>query len=134
MKIRILIVFSILLLTPSIAGAQNVSARIDEFVKSEMQSRKIPGVSLAVVRNGQIEMLKSYGMANLEHNVPVKPETIFQSGSMGKQFTAAAVMLLVQDGKLSLADKIATHLPNVPPSWKDITVRHLLSHTAGLGD
>jgi D-alanyl-D-alanine carboxypeptidase len=134
MTLRIFIVFLFVFLTESTGAARDVSARIDQFVKSEMQARRIPGVSLAVARNGKIELLKSYGMANLEHNVPVKPETVFQSGSMGKQFTAAAVMLLVQDGKLSLSDKIATHLPNLSPSWKDITVRHLLTHTAGLGD
>ena len=117
------------------APAQNdLSAKTDHFVKSEMTARKIPGVSVAVLRNGKIEILKTYGFANLEHGVAVKPETIFQSGSMAKQFTAAAVMLLVQDGKLSLDDKITAHLPNAPDSWKDITVRHLLTHTAGLGD
>ena len=60
-----------------------------------MNENKIPGVSLAVLRNGKIVLLKSYGVANVEHQVPVKPATIFQSGSMGKQFTAAAVMILV---------------------------------------
>jgi CubicO group peptidase (beta-lactamase class C family) len=118
----------------SAAAQPDVSAKIDRFVKSEMTARKIPGVSLAVLHNGKIDILKTYGFANLEHGVAVKPETIFQSGSMGKQFTAAAVMLLVQDGKLSLDDRIKTHLPNAPDSWKNITVRHLLTHTAGLGD
>jgi CubicO group peptidase (beta-lactamase class C family) len=73
-------------------------------------------------------------LANVELSVPVKPETIFQSGSIGKQFTAAAVMLLVQDGKISLDDKISKYLPDVPDSWKEISVRNLLSHTSGLGD
>jgi len=99
-----------------------------------MQSRKIPGLAIAIVRSGKIEILKTYGFANLEHRVPVKPETIFQSGSIGKQFTAAAVMILVQEGKISLEETITKYFPEAPATWKDITVRHLLTHTAGTGD
>ena len=99
-----------------------------------MHRQKIPGLSLAVVRNGRITILKSYGLANVEHRVPVKPETVFQSGSIGKQFTAAAIMLLVQDGKISLEDKITKFFPDAPPAWNRITVRNLLNHTSGLGD
>ncbi|HEU4833208.1 MAG TPA: serine hydrolase domain-containing protein, partial [Pyrinomonadaceae bacterium] len=99
-----------------------------------MLAHQIPGVSLAVLRRGKIILLKSYGLANVEHQVPVKPATIFQSGSMGKQFTAAAVMMLVQENKLSLDDKISKHFPDSPPAWKDITVWNLLTHTSGLGD
>jgi CubicO group peptidase (beta-lactamase class C family) len=99
-----------------------------------MQSRKIPGLAIAIVRSGKIEILKTYGFANLEHRVPVKPETIFQSGSIGKQFTAAAIMILVQEGKISLEETITKYFPEAPATWKDITVRHLLTHTAGMGD
>jgi len=126
-----------LILTPGAFTAlaqDDTASRIDKFVTSEMQARKIPGVAVAIVRDGKIAVLKTYGIANLEHRIPVKPETVFQSGSIGKQFTAAAIMLLVQDGKLSLEDQIKQHIPNVPDSWKDITVRHLLTHTSGLGD
>lgn len=111
-----------------------LSERIDAYVKSEMQRQQIPGVSLAVVRDGKIALLKSYGFSNLEHRVPVKPETIFQSGSIGKQFTATAIMLLANEGKLSLDDKISKFFPDAPASWSPITVRHLLTHTAGLAD
>jgi len=111
-----------------------VEIRIDQVVKEYMSAYKIPGISLAVLRGGKIVLLKSYGLANVEHQVPVKPETIFQSGSIGKQFTAAAIMILVQDGKISLDDKISKYIADVPPGWKDITVRHLLNHTSGLGD
>src|ERR1041385_7607951 len=108
--------------------------RVDRVVKQQMLANKVPGVSLAVLRHGKIILLKSYGLANVEHQVPVKPETIFQSGSIGKQFTAAAIMILVQDGKISLDHKISKYIADVPPGWKDITVRHLLNHTSGLGD
>jgi CubicO group peptidase (beta-lactamase class C family) len=113
---------------------RSVEIRIDQVVKEHMSEYKIPGVSLAVLRRGEIVLLKSYGLANVEHQVPVKPETIFQSGSIGKQFTAAAIMILVQDGKISLDDKISKYVPDVPPAWKEITVRHLLTHTSGMGD
>jgi CubicO group peptidase (beta-lactamase class C family) len=99
-----------------------------------MRNHKVPGLSVAVIRNGRIEILKSYGLANVELQVPVKPETVFQSGSIGKQFTAAAIMLLVEEGKISLADKITKFFPDVPATWNNITVRHLLTHTSGMGD
>ncbi len=113
-------------------AAQNVA--VDEFVKKEMDRQKIPGVSIAIVSDGNPVLVKGYGLSNVEHQVPVKPETIFQSGSVGKQFTAFAVMLLVEEGKLSLEDKLVKHLPDIPAEWNAITIRHLLTHTSGLGD
>jgi CubicO group peptidase (beta-lactamase class C family) len=110
------------------------AAKINRVVNEQMLANKIPGVSLAVLRKGKIVLLKSYGLANVEHQVPVKPETIFQSGSIGKQFTAAAVMILVQENKLSLDDKVSKYFADLPATWNDITVWHLLTHTSGLGD
>ena len=129
----------IFLATPGLAQQlsrkdREAEVKIDRVVNQTMLANKIPGVSLAVLRKGKIILLKSYGLANVEHRVPVKPETIFQSGSMGKQFTAAAVMLLVQENKLSLDDKISKYFSDVPATWKDITVWNLLTHTSGLGD
>ncbi len=116
------------------AAQQDVSAKLDRFVKAEMRQQKIPGISLAVVRKGRVLMLKSYGFANLEHRIPVKPETVFQSGSIGKQFTAAAIMILVEEGRISLDDKLSKYFPDAPETWKNITVQHLLAHTSGMGD
>ena len=99
-----------------------------------MHSEKIPGLALAVMRDGKIVKAQGYGLSNVEHNVPVKPETIFQTGSVGKQFTATAVMMLVEGGKLSLDDKISKYFPESPAVWKDINVRHLLTHTSGITD
>ena len=113
---------------------RSVEIKIDQIVKEYMSAYRIPGVSFALLRKGKIVLLKSYGSANVELQVPVKPETIFQSGSIGKQFTAAAIMILVQDGKISVDDKISKYFPDVPASWKDITVWNLLTHTSGLGD
>ena len=99
-----------------------------------MQRQQIPGVSLAIVKNGRPLLVKGYGFANLEHKVPVKPETVFQSGSVGKQFTATAILMLVEDGKIGLEDNIGKYLGDVPDAWKSITIRHLLTHTGGMTD
>jgi CubicO group peptidase (beta-lactamase class C family) len=115
-------------------GQGNVTAQVDEFVNSAMRNQQIPGLSLAIIKGGKPVMVKGYGIANLEHQVPVKPETIFQSGSVGKQFTAMAVMILVDEGKISLDEKISKYLGDVPPAWANIKVRHLLSHTGGMTD
>ncbi|MBC3872684.1 beta-lactamase family protein [Undibacterium sp. LX15W] len=108
--------------------------QLDDKILREMQKQRIPGLSLAVVQNGKIVREQGYGFANLEHQVKVTPATIFQSGSVGKQFTAALILLLEQDGKLSLNDPISKHLSNTPEIWSGITIRHLLTHTSGLDD
>ena len=131
MKRSSLVLF-ILILTKSLLG--QTEPAVDAFIKAEMQKQKIPGVSLAVVKDGKPMIVKGYGLANVEHQVAVKPETIFQSGSVGKQFTATAVMMLVEDGKIGLDEKIGKYLGEVPESWANITVRHLLSHTGGMTD
>lgn len=136
---RKLIAVTFILFSYVTSQAQQKEARaavtnVDRVVKEAMATYKIPGVSLAVLRNGKIILLKSYGLANVEHQIPVKPETIFQSGSIGKQFTAAAIMILAQENKLSLDDKISKYFPDAPVAWKDITVWNLLTHTSGLGD
>jgi CubicO group peptidase (beta-lactamase class C family) len=127
--------FILLLAFVSFAWAQpSVEAGIDAFIKAEMERQKTPGVSVAVVKGGKPLIVKGYGLANVEHNVPVKPETIFQSGSVGKQFTAFAVMMLVEEGKIGLDDPLSNYLPEVPETWKPLTIRRLLTHTSGLGD
>jgi D-alanyl-D-alanine carboxypeptidase len=133
---RVATVFALTIFLSAVvtAVAQDVTPSVDAFIASEMQKQKIPGVSLAVLKDGKPVLVKGYGLANVEHQVPVKPETIFQSGSVGKQFTAAAVMMLVEDGKISLDEKIGRYLGDVPETWTNITVRHLLSHTSGMTD
>jgi CubicO group peptidase (beta-lactamase class C family) len=116
------------------AAPQDLSGRIDAFIQGEMKRLNIPGISLAVVTNNQPPLVKSYGLANIEHQVPVKPETIFQSGSVGKQFTSAAVMLLVEDGKVALDEHVEKYLGSVPDAWRTLSIRHLLTHTGGLTD
>ena len=124
--------FILLLSVPSPAR-QGAPAGVDDFVNSEMRRQRIPGLSLAVVKDGHVILIKGYGLADVEHQVSVKPKTVFQSGSMGKQFTATAVLTLVEDGWLSLDDKIGRYFLDAPESWKNITVRRLLTHTSGSG-
>src|SRR5688572_3936352 len=104
-----------------------------DFVNGFLKKRQIPGCAVMVRHEGKVVLSEGYGLANLEHGVRVTPQTVFQSGSMGKQFTAMAVMMLVEEGKLSLDDRVSKHI-SVPSKWSHITVRHLLTHTSGLGD
>jgi CubicO group peptidase (beta-lactamase class C family) len=133
-------VFVLSCIPPSIARAQGTSASDDvskpvsDYVQSEMQCQHIPGLALLVSRGGKIVQAQGFGLANVELQVPVKPETVFQSGSVGKQFTATAVMMLVEEGKVRLDDPLTKYFPDAPASWKEVTVRELLSHTAGFGD
>lgn len=110
------------------------SERVDSCIAAQMSIRHIPGLALAVIRDGVPVKVKGYGLANIELNVPVSPRTLFQSGSIHKQFTAALVMLLVERGKIKLDEPISTYFPSSPASWQKFTVRHLLTHTSGIVD
>jgi len=127
-------IIGLLLLSNLFFAGVAYADEVDDLVRAEMELQKIPGLSIAVVRDGKIIKEAGYGLANLEHNVPARPETIYQTGSVGKQFTAALVMLLVEDGKIVLDDPVSKYLPNTPEAWQKITIRHLLTHTSGLGD
>jgi CubicO group peptidase (beta-lactamase class C family) len=118
----------------TVAAQSSLDGDVREYVKTEMERQHIPGLALLVTRDGKIVRSEGFGLANVELQVPVKPETIFQSGSVGKQFTATAVMLLVEEGKIGLNDPLAKYFPDAPPSWKNVTIRELLSHTGGFGD
>ena len=107
---------------------------IDQFVTSEMKNRKVPGVEVGIYSRGQILLAKGYGLSNVELSVPVKPESVFQSGSVGKQFVSAAIMMLVEEGKVNLDDSITKYFPEAPAGWKPILVKNLLSHTSGLAE
>src|SRR3982074_3031196 len=123
-----LILLALLFARFALAQAPTPSADpIDHYVHSEMQRQRIPGVSLLVARDGKIVRAQGYGLANLELQVPVKPETVFQSGSLGKQFTATAVMILVEEGKIGLEDPLTKYFPDAPATWKQVTIRQLLS-------
>lgn len=122
---------ALFLFSPALAQAADP---VDTYVHSEMQREHIPGLSLLVSRDGKPVRAQGYGLANVELQVPVKPETIFQSGSVGKQFTATAVMMLVEEGKIKLDDPVTNYLKDAPAAWNQVTIRELLSHTAGFTD
>src|SRR5688572_13112219 len=122
--------FALVILLAAAVVAQ--ADKVDDYVKAEMQRQHIPGTSIAVLKDGKIIKAEGYGLANVELNVPARPETVYQIGSVSKQLIAAGIMILIQDGKLSLDDKISTFLEGTPDTWKEITVRHLLTHTSGI--
>ena len=115
-------------------AADETDTKVDAFVRSELQRQRIPGVALGVYRDGKLARAQGYGLANVEWNAAVTPDTIFQSGSVGKQFTATAVMMLVEEGKVGLDDPIKKYFPDAPEAWNDIKVHNLLSHTSGLSE
>lgn len=110
------------------------TASIDQFIHSEMTRQHIPGLEIGIYSRGRILLAKGYGLADVELNVPVTPETLMQSGSVGKQFVSAAIMMLVEEHKLSLDDSITKYFPDAPPTWKPILIKNLLSHTSGLSE
>jgi CubicO group peptidase (beta-lactamase class C family) len=121
-------------LSAQLASANPPTDEVAQFVRSEMEQQHIPGLALLVSRNGRPVRTEGYGLSNVELQSPVKAETIFQSGSVGKQFTATAVIMLVEEGKVRLEDPITKYFPQAPAWWQKVTIRELLSHTAGFTD
>lgn len=106
--------------------------KVDDYVLGQMVERHVPGAAVAVIQKGRVVKLKGYGLASVEFEVPVTVDTVFEIGSVSKQMTAAAILLLVEDGKVKLDEKISAYLPGTPETWKDVTVRHLLTHSSGV--
>jgi len=108
--------------------------KIDDLVRAEMKRQNTPAVSIAVIRHGKLEKTAGYGFANLETKTAATADTVYEIGSITKQFTAALIMTLVEANQLKLDDPITQILPQLPSEWSGITVRHLLTHTSGLPD
>lgn len=123
------VVFLVLLSNVDVRPQSNA---VDRYINATMTERRIPGAAVAVIRNGRIVKMKGYGLASIEFRAPATPQTVFEIGSVSKQFTAACIMLLVQDGTIDLDAKISTFLPGTPDIWRDVTVRTLLTHTSGI--
>ena len=121
---------------PAVAGPRALtaaeSAPIDAFVLDTMKARRIPGVAVAVVQNGTVVYRKAFGVSNLETETPLTPDSVFELASVTKQFTAAAIMMLVEAGKVRLDAPVSTYVDGAPDGWAQITVRHLLTHTSGI--
>ncbi|MEJ7626198.1 MAG: serine hydrolase domain-containing protein [Ferruginibacter sp.] len=127
-------VYFLLLCCTKTLFAQALSEKVDNYVEKAMIERHIPGLSLAVIHDGVTIKVKGFGLSNIENKIPVNPETIFQSGSIGKQFTATAILQLKEEGKLKLDDKISRYFAGTPATWQNITIRNLLTHTSGIPD
>ncbi|MBL7993234.1 MAG: beta-lactamase family protein, partial [Candidatus Kapabacteria bacterium] len=111
---------------------EEAARKIDSLFAS--YNAKTPGVAVAVVKDGKIVFKKGYGMADLDHDVPITPQTVFNLASVSKQFTAFAVYLLESEGKISLEDDVRTYIPELPDYGTTIRIKHLLAHTSGLRD
>ncbi len=117
------------LLLPSLAANAD---EVDELVSGHLEKKGLPGLSIAVVRDGSVVKEAAYGLANVELNCPATVGTVYEIGSITKTFTATLVMMLVEEGALGLDDPIADHLNDLPDAWKGVTIRHLLTHTSGI--
>jgi len=107
-------------------------ARIDSLVAADVASTPIAGLAIAVVKGRDTIAMRGYGYADVENDVPVTPASVFRIGSVTKQFTSAAIMQLVDKGRLSLDDTLGAMLPNMPAAWRKVTLRQLLNHTSGI--
>jgi Beta-lactamase class C and other penicillin binding proteins len=125
-------IYFLLLIISAQFFAQPTNSNDDEIIQREMKERKIPGLQMAVVQNGKIVLSRSYGIANLQNNVPVNNTTIFPINSNTKVFTGVAMMQLVEQDKIKLNDPIGKYLDNLPAEWQKITVDQLLTHISGL--
>ena len=137
---RFIILAALCLLVFQTASAQNgaappsareITAKVDEYMKSAVEVERFSG-SILIARDGQAIVSKSYGMANVELDVPNTPKTVFRLASLTKQFTATAIMMLQERGKLNVNDPFCKYLTDCPEVWQPITIRHLLTMTSGL--
>jgi CubicO group peptidase (beta-lactamase class C family) len=119
--------------SPGSAPQADAAARVDKIFEKWNRTDS-PGCALSVMRDGRIIYSHGYGMADLDHDVTITPSTVFHVASMSKQFTAASIVLLAQQGKLSLDDDVRKYIPELPDFGTPITIRHLIHHTSGLRD
>jgi CubicO group peptidase (beta-lactamase class C family) len=115
-----------------VAPASLRADQTDDHVLAQMKEFHLPGLSLVVIKDGTIIKAQGYGLANVAQRTPVQPETVFKIGSVSKQFIATGIMLLAEDRRLGLDDLVSKYLKGTPSAWAPITIRHLLTHTAGL--
>ncbi|WP_250125662.1 serine hydrolase domain-containing protein [Chroococcidiopsis sp. CCMEE 29] len=105
---------------------------IDDYIRATMTQNQIPGLSVAVVQEGEPVLVKGYGLANVEHSVPATEHTVYEIASVGKTFTATVTMMLVEEGVISLDEPIADYLDNPPQAWYPVRIKHILSHQSGI--
>src|SRR5262245_47987574 len=118
------LVWMVVMLAWAASVSPAAADRVDEDVRAQIKARHRPGVSLAVVKDGRIVKAEGYGVANLELEAPATSHTVYEIGSISKQFAAVAILLLVEDGKLQLDDLVSKYIDRTPPAWSTMTVRH----------
>jgi CubicO group peptidase (beta-lactamase class C family) len=123
----------LILLSNAFVRAQSVDSRFDEYMNAMVRLGRFNGYVL-IARDGKAVFSKGYGMANFEYDVPNTAQTKFRIASLTKSFTAMAVMMLREQGKLSLQDSVCKYVSDCPEIWKAVTIRHLLNHTSGISD
>lgn len=131
---RLVLALCALIPSPIAAQTRATLDSVDRYLRGELERQRIPGMSVAVLRGDSVLLARGYGFADLEHRVPATDSTLYQSASVGKQFTAALVLTLAREGRLGLDTSIRRWLPEAPAAWQPITVRHLLTHTSGIPD
>ena len=114
-------------------GSASLAADLDAMLAASFPADR-PGAAVLVKRGQEVLLRKGYGMANLELGVALQPDSVFEIGSITKQFTAAGILLLAERGRLRLDDEITRYLPDFPTHGKKITIQHLLTHTSGIAD
>lgn len=130
---KLLWIFLFIAFLISFAAADEKTAKVDKLF-AKWDSTISPGAAMAIIKDGKIIYTRGYGMANLEHNVPITSTSVFRIGSTSKQFTASCIAILALEGKISLDDDIRKYIPELHKSEKPITVRHLIHHTSGIRD
>lgn len=115
--------------TPA-SQSQTIASHVDDFLTTEVQDMGFSG-SVLIARGGKILFSKGYSMADWDHHLPNTPYTKFYIGSLSKQFTAMAILILQEQGKLHVQDHLCSYLSDCPKAWQPITIHHLLTHTSG---
>jgi CubicO group peptidase (beta-lactamase class C family) len=126
----------LLLAAPAVSQPSSAptTAAIDAFVAKTMAEEHMAAASIAIVKDGKVVLAKGYGLADREKGIQATAQTVYQIGSLTKSFTAAAVLMLVEEGRLSLEAKVTDLVAGLPAAWSGITVRHLLNQTSGIAD
>ena len=139
------IVATVTFIAPTVFGQETKAARSEPMIDKALSDRvdklfekwdkpDSPGCALGIVKDGRLIYKRGYGMANLDHNIPISTKSVFLMASISKQFTAMSILLLARQGKLSLDDDIQKYLPEIPQYQTPIKIRHLIHHTSGIRD
>src|SRR5688572_20372736 len=129
MRRRLLIPFLFLAASCFLTSCSSVlGKRLDALMETEMRAGQIPGAAVAILKDGELLEAKAFGIADLELGVPVSTRSVFELASVTKPLTAAAILMLVGDGRVALDDRVSKYLDETPKAWRDITIRQLLCH------